>query len=245
MKYWGLIITHSLVFAGCLGGIALSPQNFGFFTGLLLFNVIATKKTLLSGSFKAMIIPAAYAFFSGLLLFFVDTLPKQGVFILLATGLFFLTLRTEFYITKVSTMTLQRGALSASAVGALFLFFASAQGFMINFAIPIWMFMTTYFVVVYGISYAYYAQMRLRGNSTLYSFILAFFFVQLSWIIQFWPFGYLTIGVTMLIFYYVLWDILDHYAGGTFTRRHAILNTVLLIGLTTLVLATSRWTPLY
>lgn len=245
MKHWIFIGLHSIVFAGCLTEFVVSPGSFLFLLGILFFNVVVAKRTIFHGSFAAMIIPGVYSLCAGLLLFFVDTVLGQYVFASLSTMLFLLTLRTEYYVTGESDVRAERGLFAAGTMGAMFLFFTSMQGFMINFTLPLWMFLAAFACVVYAVSFAYYSLVRGENRSTLYSFILALFFVQFAWIVQFWPFGYLTSGTVALIFYYVLWDILDRYAEGTFSRHHAIVDVVLLTGFTVLVLATSRWTPLY
>ena len=65
--------------------------------------------------------------------------------------------------------------------------------------------------------------------------------MQFAWFIHFWPFGYLTTGVVMLIIYYVFWDLFQSYLEGALRKQRFFANGFLFIVLVGIILASTPW----
>jgi len=67
---------------------------------------------------------------------------------------------------------------------------------------------------------------------------------EIVWILNFWPFGYLTTGVISLIFYYVFWDLIQCHFFNMLSKKR-VLGHMLIFGfLVAMVLSSTRWLPL-
>jgi hypothetical protein len=76
-----------------------------------------------------------------------------------------------------------------------------------------------------------------------YSLVLGLIMTEIAWVVNFWPFGYLTTGVITLIFYYVFWDLVHNSFVGSLTKKRVAVNLIFFGLLTTLVLMSAHWLP--
>ena len=94
------------------------------------------------------------------------------------------------------------------------------------------------------ISYQYF---QLIGNDTkkswVYGLVMGLAIMEISWVLNFWPFGYLTTGVVMLIFFYLLWDLAHSHLLDMLSKRRVAANVVFFGILATIVLVSSKWLP--
>lgn len=188
------------------------------------------------------IISVLFAFSVLLLSYFVDSPSQRHLFsFLTGTAYYFLHLglhRLKLYEKDKTAYAI----IAAAASATVFLFYAGAYGFYLNFNLPLWILMLSFFLVTALVSYQYFFLIIKEHKEVLkYALLLGFVMMEIAWAINFWPFGYLTTSVITLIFYYVFWDTVQAFALKLLTKKR-ILNNVLLCGLLiAFVLLTSRW----
>lgn len=126
-----------------------------------------------------------------------------------------------------------------------FLFYSSVYGIYLNFAVPIWGLMLAYCAGTVLLSYQYFLVIdsQQERRVKIYSLILGLSLSEIAWVVNFWPFGYLTTGVIVLMFYYILWDLVQSHFLQALSKKRVFVHLMffgLLIGM---VLASTRWVP--
>jgi hypothetical protein len=64
---------------------------------------------------------------------------------------------------------------------------------------------------------------------------------ELVWTVHFWPFGYLTIGSAMLIFFFLMWRCILDLLRDNFVWRRMAIESIILVLLLALLMLTSPW----
>ncbi|KKT94954.1 MAG: hypothetical protein UW95_C0006G0019 [Parcubacteria group bacterium GW2011_GWC1_45_14] len=178
------------------------------------------------------------------LLAFIDSDTKKFAFIVLTSIVYYFCLLGLYRFKSCHKDQTARGMIAATAVSAIFLFYCSAYGIYLNFSIPLWVVMILFLLPTTLISYQYFQLIEEdKGKVWLYSLVIGLAMTEISWVLNFWPFGYLTTGVTMLIFYYVLWDMVQSYFLKIMSKGRVVTNIVFFGILATMVLMSSRWLP--
>jgi hypothetical protein len=137
-----------------------------------------------------------------------------------------------------------RGIVAAGSIATIFLFYATAFGIYLNFDIALWAFMFLMMLATSLISFQYFWLINENKKNVLnYSLILGLIMAEIVWILNFWPFGYLTTGVITLIFYYVFWDLIEHHFLNDLTKKRILFNLIFFGILIILVLSSARWLP--
>lgn len=239
------VITYTFAFLATLEFPVFFPDWYGasffFLAGVLLF----LQRPVVGGFSEKSVLPFFFGFSSWLLLFFIDSTMQRHIFSVLSGCLFFWMLWSFRRWRGGALLGVTKSGIASVTIATVFLFFSVLSGTLINYTFSIWIFALLSGVGVYLLTYPYlFGVTGDKKRSISYSLAISIFFGQLGWIIQFWPFGYLTIGVILLIFYYILWDFVGNYVEGTFTRSRVWGNLSLLIFLTVLVLGTTRWVPI-
>ncbi|EKE19768.1 MAG: hypothetical protein ACD_8C00110G0001 [uncultured bacterium] len=178
------------------------------------------------------------------LLYFVQSIKQQQLLILLA-GIAYYFLHIALYrLRTCETDKTARGIISAGSVSTIFLFYAMSYGIYLNFAIPLWILMGMLMIVTVLVSLQYLWLINNDSKIVLnYSLVLGFVMAEIIWILNFWPFGYLTTGVISLIFYYVFWDLVQRHFLSELSKRRVVANVIIFGLLTALVLSSTRWLP--
>ena len=102
--------------------------------------------------------------------------------------------------------------------------------------------MFAFLVITFILSYHYLGILSSDKSKVLtYSLILGLAMAEISWIINFWPFGYLTTGAIALIFYYMFWDLAQSYFTEKLSKRKIVINLIFFSLLIGLILLSSRW----
>ncbi len=176
------------------------------------------------------------------LLYFIDNIYERQIFGVLVSILFYMALLGIKRICKNAFDMTARSLFSASLIAIIFLFYAVVYGIYINFNIPLWLFIGVHFVFV---TIATLASLRAYSSDYkrifLYSIVIAFSMIQLVWLANFWPFGYLTMATISLMFYYVLWDLVQMVFLETLSKKRMIITFLYCIILTLTVLFTTQW----
>ncbi len=187
-------------------------------------------------------LPFAVSMSSLGLLYFIDDMREKQIFGILVAMLYYATLLGIKRISKNPFDMTARSLFSSSLIATIFLFYAVVYGYYINFSIPLWMFILTNFFFVAMVTFV-----SLRAYSSdyrrimLYSIIIAFAMMQLVWMANFWPFGYLTMATISLMFYYVLWDLVQMTFLETLSKRRIVITIIYCVVLTMAVLITTQW----
>jgi len=243
MIYRFKILLHVLVYAALLES-AIYYEGFTWYAlSLLLLNVLWSKNILCKAFFRFA--PSLlFVFFSSVLLFFIDSVEQQHIFIGIGSGIYYLFLLGNWRLREYDKDVTARGMIAIATISTLFIFFAVSNGININYSVPFWIYIPVHMVAVAYLSYFYFSLLPdgRKRYAPLYAIVLGVFITELVWLTTFWPFSYLTTGVIILIFYYVLWDTAQSHITKLLTKKRVMANVVLLVFLTVLVLTTSRWT---
>lgn len=191
------------------------------------------------------LLPLFFTISSLALLYLVTMNAEKQIFVALAFILYYLNLLGVFRLRRYSKDQTAKAMIMATSSAAVFFTYASMYGFYLNFFVPLIYLMLVYLFVTLLVSFQYFS-IILESNKKkawIYSFVLALVMTEISWTINFWPFGYLTSGVSALVFYYVLWEIARGHLLNKMSRKKIVFNLILFSVIIILVLATSRWLP--
>jgi len=222
--------------------VAFFNENFIWQTGisLVFFSLWSAKRIGRKYSFS--IIPIVFSVSSVILLYLIDFPADQQAFIILTSMFFYFILLGIFRLKNYSEDQTARGIASGGLLATVFFFYAGFYGLYINFSIPLWVLMFIFLAITFILSYHYLGAISSDKKRVLsFSIILGFAMAEISWVINFWPFGYLTTGVIALIFYYMFWDLAQSYFTKKLSKRKIAVNLIFFSLLICLVLLTSRW----
>lgn len=179
------------------------------------------------------------------ILHLIDYKVEQHIFILISGLANYFLLFGVYRITTKSDSETAKSVIAMSIMAVIFLFFSSTYGIYLNFDIPSWFLMSFYFLNVTVISYQYFL---LTGEENkkkvlVYSLILGFCVLEMGWVINFWPFGYLTTGIVLLMFYYIIWDLSKNYFKNILSVKKVLVNLMIFMLMSGIVLYSSIWLP--
>lgn len=188
--------------------------------------------------------PALFVISTFGLLYFVQSRQQQHVLIALSAIAYYFIHLALYRLRAYSKDKTSRGIVAAGSVATIFLFYATSYGIYLNFAISLWVLMLVLMIVTMMLSFQYFWLINDDKKNVLnYSLILGFVMAEIVWILNFWPFGYLTTGVITLIFYYVFWDLTQCHFQGDLSKKRVVSNMVFFGLLVALVLSSTRWLP--
>ncbi|GBE16296.1 hypothetical protein BMS3Abin15_00109 [bacterium BMS3Abin15] len=238
------ILFYSLVFFVGLEMIAMKQGLiFPVVIILTVFSLWGAKK--IGGRWLFSIIPVTFPFSSIAMLYLIDLTYGKQVFVFLGTLMYYLSLLGAYRLNNYSKDQTARGMILASAATTLFFFYTAAYGIYLNFLVPLWQLMIFFLLVTVFVSYQDLMITKRSSRKLVwsYSILLGMIMAEFAWVMNFWPFGYLTTGVIALIFYYVLWDLAQSYFLNLLSRKRVVANMILFTFLVSLVLVSSRWLP--
>jgi len=192
-------------------------------------------------------------------LFLVDSKIEKQIFIGLTVGIYYLTLlgtyRLKFYCKDETA----RAMLDLGTLTAVFFSFVCGYALFLNYQIEIWTLLVVFCVVIFSVSFpsfyicaiskckekkiAHLGKIFEISNAkiTFLSLVLAVVTTQIIWGVSFWPFSYLTIGVILLIIFFVLWSIVKSFFLRSFSFKNALIVGIVAGLLITVILATAQW----
>lgn len=213
-----------------------------FLVAISLLAVWSAKK--IGKKWGCAVTPAIFSLSSALLHYLIDSTVEKQIFILLSSFLYYLSLLGAYRLGDYQKDQTARGLISASLATTAFFFYSSVYGAYLNFAVSLWVLMLLFLGVTYVISRQYFILINYdKKIVSAYSLILAMAMAEIAWVINFWPFGYLTTGVIVLMLYYVLWDLIQSHFLNLLSKRRVIANMAFFGFLIILILATSKWLP--
>ena len=239
-------IAYSIAFFLGLETIAFAElQNTVFIVTAVMLVLSLHAAYIIGRQWLFVFIPMIYSIVTIAMLALIDPPVQIHIFVVLSTVVYYVTLLSVHRLRNFMQDQTARGLLVATSTVTIFFFYAAAYGFYLNFEVPLWGLMIAFFLVTFIVSYNYLSIISLQRarGALLHSAALGFAMTQLIWAMSFWPFGYLTTGVIALIFYYILWDLIQSYFLNLLSRKRVVANVIFFTVLAGMVLISSRWLP--
>lgn len=208
---------------------------------LSILSLVSAKR--ITKRFRNGFLPLFLSFSMPSFLLLVDSPGEKTVISVIAAGMYYVGFLALYRIRHAPSDGTARTFLSISMLSALFFFYSAAFGFYLNFSVPLWTLILLFSVGSFGAAYQTLAA-ALPGNRrrvALYASTIAFGTAEISFLISFWPFGYLTAGSAMLLFFYIPWDMANALFLGTLSRKRTITYFLLTLTLLGLLLVSAPW----
>lgn len=189
-------------------------------------------------------IPIVFSLSSSLLLSFIDLPIERAVFVVVAGLAYYILLLGLYRLSRNPGDLSARAMIAMTVMITLFFYYGMTYGFYLNFDIPLWMFMIAYGFGTYLV--AYQALLLIGGDKksvSVYSLIIALALTEIAWVLNFWPFSYLTSGVVTLMFFYALFDLSQSHFLGMLSKQRSVVHLSMFFVLMVMVLMSSRWLP--
>jgi hypothetical protein len=213
-------------------------------SALLLFSFWGGRS--IGKKWKFSVLPIFFTLSSASLLYLITLNYEQQIFIFLASLMHYLALLGAYRLGKYEKDQTAKGMNAAATSTTIFFTYTGTYGLFLNFLVPLYVLMLTYFLVTLLLSYQYFSIVKndSKEKVLVYSTLLGLSMMEIAWAINFWPFGYLTTGVIALILYYMLWSIIQSYFLTILSQRRTIINLLFFSFLILIVLLTSKWIPI-
>lgn len=88
---------------------------------------------------------------------------------------------------------------------------------------------------------AFKHQIKIQRVALFFSFIIAFIIGEVIWALSFWPFGYLTTGMTAVIIFFFFWSIVRKFIKKELTKCFIVANILIMISIIVGMITTSPW----
>lgn len=236
-------LLHSVLFLIILELIAFDDRRIFWLAALLVGATLWGVKKIVK-KFIFSTIPVIFALSATAMLYLIDSMFQKHVFIVLGSLIYYTALLGIFRLKFAPQDQTARGMIASSVAAALFFFFSAVYGIYLNFAVPLWSLMLIFLVVTAVASYEYFSIIKSDKKAVMtYSLILGMLMSEVAWMINFWPFGYLTTGVVTLIIYYLFWDLTQSHFLNTLSQKRLIANLVFFSVIVGLILSTAHWMP--
>ena len=211
----------------------------------ILLLVSLREGKVIGGKWKFSILPIFFTVSSASLLYLITLGYEQQIFILLASAMNYLALFGAYRLGKYEKDQTAKGMNMAATSTTIFFTYAGVYGLYLNFLVPLYVLMLAYFLSTLLVSYQYFSIIKNgeRKIVLIYSFLLGLTMMELAWVMNFLPFGYLTTGVIALILYYMQWSIVQGYFLNILSQKRAIANVLFFSFLILIVLLSSKWIP--
>lgn len=240
----GLELTVSQYAEDFIAGLIGEHPFTAFFIVLVLMGYVFQVAKKIGKRTSMVAIPVFLALSSLGLLYFIDNTFQKHAFVVASGAMYYFILLGIYRLKNYAKDQTARGVVAAVLFATVFFTYATVYGIYINFAVPLWLLMIVDFTVTVLLSTQYlYLIETERKTAWKYATILGLVMTQIAWVATFWPFGYLTTGVIMLMFYYVFWDLVQANFLGTVSKKRLISNLVVIGIMITMVLMSSRWLP--
>ncbi|KKR21413.1 MAG: hypothetical protein UT50_C0008G0013 [Candidatus Moranbacteria bacterium GW2011_GWA2_39_41] len=237
-------LLQSLIFLLGLELILWKEEWVGWIiSALLIISAYGAKK--IGGRWFFAILPIFFTLSSVTLLYLITMSLEEQIFIVLASGMYYLSLFGAYRLGLYAGDQTARGMNMAAMTATIFFTYSASYGMYLNFFVPLYYLMTVYLLVTLFVSYQYFLIIKPDNQKTawIYSFLLALVMSELIWTMNFWPFGYLTTGVIALILYYVLWDLVQSFLLNLLSKKRVVANMVFFSVIISLVLLSAKWLP--
>lgn len=241
------VFLFSVVFFGMLTFLTrepIVPSWTWYSLSMLVFvmlSMMASRK--LTDKWYPAFLPGVVSFSTLLLLSLIDVAFEQRAFIWVATLLFYAALLGIYRLKLIASDETARALLNAAALASLFFTYAAAYGLYLNYEVPLALLMLVFFLAsgIVAFQTLFWAGRDDVREVFLAALALGAILGELVWAVHFWPFGYLTVGAAMLLFFYLLWRPTFDLLRGGIAWKKLLVESVTLILLLALLLATAPW----
>jgi hypothetical protein len=225
-----------------------SDDSIPFWSGYLfsigvlsLISLVSAKR--ITKRLRNSFVPLLLSFSAPSLLSLIDAPGEKFAFSLLSATMFYVAFLALYRLRFAPTDRTARSFLSIAGLASLFFFYAAAYGFYLNFSVPLASLVAVFATGSFGAAYQtlYPILPKHRTRVALYSSVIAFGMGEISWMLSFWPFGYLTAGSAALGFFFILWDMAGSLFSGTLSRKRTIVYLIVVLALVGLLVGTSPW----
>jgi|GEM_PF-496801 hypothetical protein len=211
---------------------------------LAIIALLASRR--LTGRFSDAFLPGLLSITAPTLLLLVDHPMERRAFVVISALMYYAALLGIYRLRFAQNDQTARAFLHSAAMAASFFFYASVYGFYLNFNFPLWGLMLIFAFGTIMTSFATFvgAEGSSEGDvrrRRMYSVLLGFIMGEMGWVVSFWPFGYLTAGALLLVFFFVIWDVALDGLKEKLSLRKTIARLVFLSVLSALLLASSPW----
>lgn len=241
------IFFFSLAFLAMISFLAhgtIVPSWSWFSITLSVFTVLSLfSARRITGKWYPAFLPITVSLSSLLLLSLIDSVIGQRMLVVATTILFYSSLLGSYRLKIRSTDETARAFLNAVALASLFFFYAASYGLYINYEVPssLLLSVTFLFTVVVSFQTLFWAGRDESRLVLLIALALGMIMAETMWILDFAPFGHLTVGAIVLLVFYFLWrPVLDILRGLIDTRRFFQESIIILFFLLLLILS-SPW----
>lgn len=208
---------------------------------LVIFSLAAARQ--LTNRYRNALVPILLSMASPALLSLVDNPLRKGAFVIITAVVYYFSFLGLYRLRGAPNDRTALSMLGSGMVAALFFFFSAVYGLYINFTTPLWALMVLYFFGAFAGAYQtlFVALGANRRKVATYSLLLGFAMAELAWVMNFWPFGYLTTGAVSLLAFFAIWDPVNEYFLGRLSRRRAALHVIACFLLAAVLLGSSPW----
>lgn len=209
---------------------------------LIVLSIVAARK--LTDRWYTAYLPSTLAFSVPLLLSLIDRGFETRTFIIIASGLYYLSLLGVYRLHQAPTDKTARAMLNLAALASLFFVFTATYGLYLNYEVPLTLLLGVFFSASFTVAFqtlfaaAYPRDLR---RTLLFAFIIGLLMTELIWVVYFWPFGYVTVGVALLTFFFVFWNASIDCLRDEFDWRRSLREGMLLVLLFGLLLLSAHW----
>lgn len=237
------ILFFSILFAANLWAAA-NLGNYSNWVGIVFSLILIIGARLIVGRWKYLVLPAILVPGSVFLLFLIDSISEMRIFSAIVSVVFYFAVLAGWRLSQYERDETAKSMYNLSAIATLFVWYAAAFGWYLNIAFPVWGLMMVVAIITFLTAQASFsASQAERGKGLIYSVFLASLVAQVAWVQNFWPFGYLTTGVIMLIIYCVGWEIILAFFLNKLTVRVVLFEVIFLAGSVGLILLSTKWYP--
>ncbi len=223
--------TYDLFWMGYLFSVAL----------LAVLSLVSAKK--ITKHLRNSFIPLLLSFSAPSVLALVDAKQEKLIFSVLASVMYYVAFLALYRLRFAPKDKTAHTLLSVSMLSALFFFYSAAFGFYLNFSVPLSALVFAFALGSFGAAYQTLSSSlhKDKHRVALYSCIIAFCIGEISWVISFWPFGYLAAGSVSLMSFFILWDMANSLFLGAISRKRSLWYLAVFMALLGLLLVTSPW----
>ncbi len=242
------IFLWSVLFFLAMQFVAAREYPTSFWTGYIFSIATLSVISLVSAGkitkrLRNSFLPLFLSFSMPSFLLLVDSPGEKTVIAVIAASMYYLGFLALYRIRHAPSDGTARTFLSISMLSVLFFFYSAAFGFYLNFSVPLWSLILLFSLGSFGAAYQTLsaALPDNRRRVALYASAIAFGTAEIAFLISFWPFGYLTAGSAMLVFFYIPWNMANSLFLGMLSRKRTVVYLFLSLILLTILLLSASW----
>lgn len=209
---------------------------------LIFLSVVAVKR--LTDRWYTAYLPSTLAFSVPFLLSLIDRGVETRIFIIAASSLYYLALLGVYRLHQSPNDKTARAMLNLAALASLFFVFAATYGLYLNYEVPLSLllgvFFFTSFVVAFQTFFAATDPKDAR-TSLLSAFVVGLLMTELMWVVHFWPFGYVTVGMAMLIHFFFFWKLGVDFLQDDVSLKQLLVQGGILLTLLGILVFSAHW----